>query len=124
MVVLQEQCATEEEGRVTEKQFRSSSILDFSLSGQPCQRSLRTRGLKLKAPSANEPFYAITVFRSDTSYKVLHHVGQQVLSESVSSPKMKGQEILCDSTATDSRTEKHLGLSGFHCDPSELSEGL
>lgn len=25
MVVLQEQCATEEEGRVTEKQFRSSS---------------------------------------------------------------------------------------------------
>lgn len=98
MVVLQEQCTTEEEGRVTENSLgpqarESSSILDFSLSEQACQRSLRTGGLKLKAPSANEPFYAITVFKSDTSYKVLHHVGQQALSGSVSSPKMKGKEI-------------------------------
>lgn len=63
-----------EEERVTAKQSpgpqaESSRISDFSLSEQFPQRSLGTEGLKLKSPSANEPFYAITVFKSDTSYK-------------------------------------------------------
>lgn len=86
MVVLQEQCAMGEEGRVTEKQLagpqaqETSRILDFFLSEKFSQRSLRTERLKLKAPSPNEPFYAIIVFTNDTSYKMLHHIGQQALS--------------------------------------------
>lgn len=102
MVVLQEQCAMGNEGWVTEKQLaslqaqESSRILDFSLSEQFSQRSLRTERLDLKARSANEPFYVITVFTSDTSYKMLHHIRQQALFWSVSSPEMKGKETWCD----------------------------
>lgn len=70
---------------------RSSRILDFSLSEQFCQRSLRTKGLELKAPSANERFYAITVFTKATSHKVFHYTGQQALSWSVSSPQDEGE---------------------------------
>lgn len=64
------QCAVGEEGKnyteaIADLQAEESSrILHFSLSEQVCQGSLR-KGLELKAPLANEPFYATLVFTSD-----------------------------------------------------------
>lgn len=116
-------------GKVTEKQFRSLSSEDLKNLRFPFVRTVLPKVLKnwrtrVESPSANESSYAITAFTSDRSYKVLHHVGQQALSQSVSSPKMKGKEIWCDLIATDRHTAKQFWLAGFHCDTWELSVGL
>ena len=70
------QCALGEEGKhysetIADLQAEEySRILHFSLSEQVCQGSLR-KGLELKAPLANESFYATEVLTPDNGARGL-----------------------------------------------------
>lgn len=102
------QCAVGEEGKnyseaIADLQAEESSrILHFSLSEQVCQGSLR-KGLELKAPLANEPFYATEVFTSDNGGEEGAHLiwtGDFVLH--TSGLPLKREAVGCDPLAVDS----------------------